>query len=440
MATLVLDRAGVYDLGEMLGGDIPVSSQRIEVTAPDVEIRGLSGTDLRRSADQSQSDSAWSAFVRVRSSAARCRIVDSSLDDVDTIGVHCSAPGLQIIGSKITNMGAGVYLEGAAVKSARIIDSAIHKANRMLRNTVGGSDDCGAMCVVAKRTPRVTDPAERNVVRNVYMGDAVAWSNDYAWGEGAAVEVYEGSSLEVVDSVILDVSVGLETGSKVVQVADVHFNRTLIGALETIADEKFRRGLGFRPVSDSSVTDCGFFDLDHWDQVIGWPSGTFAYGVNANFRMHGNRHACTRNGKAYSYGGAGGTGYTIDTASETVLYGTAANALATQLRTEATSRRDAILAIAGLKDTPAPETDARLAAIEAGLHAAIVRLDQIDGLAAGTIRSRVTALEGDLSEDRAAVHALELEVDSVQREVDSLEAIGVAHEGRLDGLAMAAAG
>lgn len=402
MTLLKFDKPGTYEVGDIIAGTIPRADQVIEVTAPDVTIIGLNGSGLRRAASDPQGDGDWSAFVRVRSTAARCTIRNSVLDNNDVISVHVAAPNFVLEDSSITRMGLGVMFDGASAKSGRIISSAIHKADRMMRSTVGGSDDTGAMCVSVKGTPRVSDPLQRNRIIGSYLGDAIVWSPDYGWKEGAGVEVYQACSLEVIDSVLIDCAVAQEGGSKSVQVSDIHWINNYVGALEISNDEKLRTGLGFRPVADSRVTGNKFFDLDYWDVCIGWPSGTYAYGTNSNFVLSGNSHACTRNSKAYAYGGAGGSGYTVDP-NEIVLYGGAAIELAAQHRTAAVARRDMILAGAGLVSSVPPPTDYSVA-IKA-------------------LQDRMDKVEADLKAEALARKSADTALDA------RLDSIGVASQG-----------
>ena len=373
MTLLRIDKPGEYNLGEMTAGTVPIKDQVIDVTAPDVTIIGLNGHGMRRAESDPVGDNDWQAFVRVRSTAARCTIAESLLDDNDVISIRVDgAPNFTLENSEIMHTGCGVFFNGAA--QSRILNSAIHKIDRMLRNTPTAGDDTGAMCVAYKDAPR---NSTRHKLLGSYLGEAISYSNDYGWNEGAGVEIYQASSIEVNGCVLLDLSVTTESGSKSpIQIYDIHFLNNYIGALELIADEKYRRGLGLRPMQNSRITGNRYFDLDHWDTVIGWGSQTYGYGTNGDLVFSGNQHACTRNSKAYSYNGNGGTAYTVDPA-QTILYGSAAQPLATQFRKEAIAKRDLILAGSGLGPStppvPVPPTDSaileRIAALEAGLKA-----------------------------------------------------------------------
>lgn len=378
MTLLRLDKPGEYNLGEITAGTVPIKDQVIDVTAPDVTIIGLNGHGMRRAASDPVGDNDWQAFVRVRSTAARCTIAESLLDDNDVISIRVDgASDFKLVNSEIMHTGCGVFLNGAA--TSRIENSAIHKIDRMLRNTATAGDDTGAMCVAYKDAPR---NSTRHKLLNSYIGEAIAYSQDYGWNEGAGVEIYQASSIEVNGCVLLDLAVTTETGSKSpIQIYDIHFLNNYIGALELQADGKNRCGLGLRPLQNSRITGNRFFDLDYWNIVIGWGSQTYGFGTNGDLVFSGNQHACTRNSKAYSYSNNGGTNYTVDPA-ETILYGSAAQPLATQFRKEAIAKRDLILASSGLRaSTPPVEPPveppssvdaallARIAALEAGLKA-----------------------------------------------------------------------
>lgn len=356
-----IDTPGDHQL-QIIGGEVAARDCVVEITAPDVTLR-IDGSGMTRREGDPQGDHDWPAFVRVAASAVRCRIVDSQLVDIAGIAVDVYADDFEMLGTLATRFAAGVKLDGC--RRALIQDSALHTADKMLRLTEGGNDDTGANPIMVYNTPYDDQPT---MIRRCYLGNARAHSHDYG-EDGASFEVWQSQSVTLEDCILLDSGTGLETGSKGTQVGNLIFRRCYIGNTQPADGERLVRGLMFRPVVDSLVEDCKFFDLDHWDVVVNQGSSSYAAGETENFRFTGNDHACTRNSQPYAV--QPGPAPIIE--EDLALFGDEAAPLAAQLRGEAIQARDAILAGAGLKTgDPGPvpsDLEARVAALEAGLAA-----------------------------------------------------------------------
>lgn len=163
-------------------------------------------------------------------------------------------------------------------------DCLIGTLPHMLRNTQGGSDDCGAMGFMIHGTPH--NPAARNVIDGCAVFEANAPSFDYGT-DGGGIEVYEAASLHVKNTVLLNCNSMTESGSKGPQVRDLLWEDNI---LVSISDptKGLRVGVMMRPQMDVTWRRNRISIGDHWNFDINQGSATFAVGQNANIQIVDN--------------------------------------------------------------------------------------------------------------------------------------------------------
>jgi hypothetical protein len=205
------------------------------------------------------------------------------------------------------------------------------------------NDDAGAMALNFYNTPR--GPV-RGIIEDCVVHDCLA-PHSYDYGtDGAGIELWQSSSVEIRNCVMYDNEVTLESGSKGTVVGDIVLkNNYFFGT-----DAKLSRGLMFRPVVDSLVEGNKFFGLDHWDIVVNQGSSTYAAGTTKNFIIRDNEHASTVNTKPLAINAGGAP----TVSGQKVYTGAEAKIKAAQWLTEAYAKRDSILSKVGLPASPTP--------------------------------------------------------------------------------------
>jgi len=242
----------------------------------------------------------WGAGIFVENSSSAIELLDNVAHDNRSFGIKLSSSSYITVrgnelmknetGIEVSYGGTGVVIDG----------NDIHDNDRMVVNTIGGTDDRGANAIVLNHT------AGPLTISGNRMWNNRAVSYDYGY-DGGAVEIYAASGATITSNVMWNNENVIETGTDGTACDSNSFIRNVAyGGTKTGPT----MGLILRCASNMTVANNTFSDLDRFVFDI-TASGSSFGGSIENLRLR-NNVSYTTGDKIYSVDSVLPASVTID--------------------------------------------------------------------------------------------------------------------------------